>query len=239
MDESKIELARTFADVATELDKQPSLEATLDETVRAAVDVVPGCDYAGVSWLQPGQPIETPASSDEIAAVLDKVQFELGEGPAVEALWDGDTVWIENMRAETRWPRFAARAAEAGVSSMLSCQLPAPRKTSAALNLYARSVGALDEDSVEIVEVFAAHASIALVHRRTEVGLRAAIETRGTIGQAIGILVERHRISPERAFDMLVRASQRSHVRLRELAAYVVETGVDPDTAAGMSSQPG
>lgn len=239
MDQSRIELARTFADVAVELEKQPSVEATLDETVRAAVDVVPGCDYAGVSWFQAGQPIETPASSDEIAAVLDKVQFELGEGPAVEAMWEGDTVWVENMRTETRWPRFTARAAEAGVSSMLSCQLPSPRKTSAALNLYARSVGALDEDSVDVVQVFAAHASIALVHRRTEVGLRAAIETRGSIGQAIGILIERHRISPEQAFAMLVRASQRSHVRLRDVATYVVDTGVDPDTAAEMSAHPG
>ena len=52
MDESHIELAQTFADIAQELEKQPSLEATVDEAVRQAVDVVPGCDFAGVSWLQ-------------------------------------------------------------------------------------------------------------------------------------------------------------------------------------------
>ena len=87
-----------------------------------------------------------------------------------------------------------------------------------------------------IVQVFAAHASIALTHRRTETGLRAAIDTRGTIGQAIGILVERHKMPPERAFDLLVRASQRSHVKLRDLAGYVVDTGVEPDAAASMTT---
>jgi transcriptional regulator with GAF, ATPase, and Fis domain len=236
MDETQIELAQTFAEIAQELEKQPSLEATVDEAVRQAVELMPGCDYAGVSWLQEGQPIETLASTDEIAALLDRAQFELGEGPAVESLWDGETCWIEDMQAETRWPRFTVRAAELGVRSMLSCQLLSPRQTSAALNLYARQTAALDEDSAAIVQVFAAHASIALTHRRTESGLRSAVETRGTIGQAIGILIERHKVSPERAFDLLVRASQRSHVKLRDLATYVVETGVDPDAAARLTT---
>jgi transcriptional regulator with GAF, ATPase, and Fis domain len=236
MDETHIELAQTFAEIAQELEKQPSLEATVDEAVRQAVELMPGCDYAGVSWLQEGQPIETLASTDEIAALLDRAQFELGEGPAVESLWDGETCWIEDMQAETRWPRFTVRAAELGVRSMLSCQLLSPRQTSAALNLYARQTAALDEDSAAIVQVFAAHASIALTHRRTESGLRSAVETRGTIGQAIGILIERHKVSPERAFDLLVRASQRSHVKLRDLATYVVETGVDPDAAARLTT---
>lgn len=236
MDETQIELAQTFAEIAQELEKQPSLEATVDEAVRQAVELMPGCDYAGVSWLREGQPIETLASTDEIAALLDKAQFELGEGPAVESVWDGETCWIEDMQAETRWPRFTVRAAELGVRSMLSCQLLSPRQTSAALNLYARQTAALDEDSAAIVQVFAAHASIALTHRRTESGLRSAVETRGTIGQAIGILIERHKVSPERAFDLLVRASQRSHVKLRDLATYVVETGVDPDAAARLTT---
>jgi hypothetical protein len=43
-------------------------------------------------------------------------------------------------------------------------------------------------------------------------------------------------VPPERAFDLLVRASQRSHVKLRDLAAYVVDTGVEPDAVARMST---
>jgi hypothetical protein len=104
MDGSHIELAQTFADIAQELEKQPSLEATVDEAVRQAVDVVPGCDFAGVSWLQDKQPIETIASTDEIATLLDKAQFELGEGPSVESLWDGDTCLVEDMQARDPEP---------------------------------------------------------------------------------------------------------------------------------------
>src|SRR6476660_6994223 len=132
MDGSHIELAQTFADIAQELEKQPSLEATVDEAVRQAVDVVPGCDFAGVSWLQDKQPMETIASTDEIATLLDKAQFELGEGPSVESLWDGNTCLIEDMRADTGWPKLADKAIERGIQSLLSCQLPSPgRRTSA------------------------------------------------------------------------------------------------------------
>jgi len=228
MTESRIELAQLFADIAQELAAQRSVAGTLDETVRFAVDVVPGCDYAGVSWLAPGKEIETPACTDEIVSLCDAAQYTLNEGPCVEAVWDDETFQIDDMHSETRWPKFAARAAELGVGSMLACQLASPRKAVGALNLYARETNAFDDNAREITLIFAAHASIALANRRLETDLRTAVDTRGTIGQAIGILVERHRVTPERAFNLLVRASQRRHVKLRELAMYVVETGVDP-----------
>jgi len=70
--------------------------------------------------------------------------------------------------------------------------------------------------------------SIALAGRHLEVDLRSAVDTRGTIGQAIGILIERHKILPQQAFQLLVKASQRRHMKLRDLALYVIETGIDP-----------
>lgn len=41
-------------------------------------------------------------------------------------------------------------------------------------------------------------------------GLQTALGHRGTIGQALGVLMERHRIKPEEAFDMLRETSQGS-----------------------------
>ena len=61
--------------------------------------------------------------------------------------------------------------------------------------------------------------------------LERAIDAHRDIGQAIGILVERHRITPEQAFDRLRRASQDRNLKLRQLATRIVETGSEPDTA--------
>lgn len=59
--------------------------------------------------------------------------------------------------------------------------------------------------------------------------LRRAIESHEEIGQAVGILVERHRWTPTAAFERLKKASQDHNVRLREVAVRVIDSGIDPD----------
>ncbi len=44
--------------------------------------------------------------------------------------------------------------------------------------------------------------------------------------------MERHRLSADQAFERLVTASQHRHVKLRELATRLTETGEEPDTLA-------
>jgi AmiR/NasT family two-component response regulator len=80
--------------------------------------------------------------------------------------------------------------------------------------------------------VFAARAAIATAYANNVSQLQRAIESRQVIGQAVGVLMERHRMSPEEAFDTMVNASQTSHLKLRELAQRINETGQDPDAAA-------
>ena len=65
----------------------------------------------------------------------------------------------------------------------------------------------------------------------TNASLKQAIESHRSIGQAVGILVERYRLPPAQAFDRLRQASQNRNMKVRELAARVVETGADPETA--------
>lgn len=61
--------------------------------------------------------------------------------------------------------------------------------------------------------------------------LRLAVESHRLIGQATGILVERHRILPAEAFKRLRQASQHRNVKLRDLAEQVVESGNEPEDA--------
>ena len=80
-----------------------------------------------------------------------------------------------------------------------------------------------------ILPVVATRVGVALAHAEKLAHLLRAIDSRQTIGQACGILVERHRLRPDEAFSVLRRASQRNHLKLRDLAARVVETGQEPD----------
>jgi transcriptional regulator with GAF, ATPase, and Fis domain len=223
-----LELAQMFAEIAQTLDAQTSVVDALEETVRLAVEALDGAEIAGISFLAPKRKMETLAATDERLSQLDLMQFELDEGPCVEASLEENTALINNMHTDRRWPRFADRALELGIQSMLSCALSSPRRSIGSLNLYSTQIDAFDEQSTDIAEIYAAHASIALAGRHLEVDLRSAVDTRGTIGQAIGILIERHKILPQQAFQLLVKASQRRHMKLRDLALYVIETGIDP-----------
>jgi hypothetical protein len=56
--------------------------------------------------------------------------------------------------------------------------------------------------------------------------LRAQLETMPVIEQAKGILIAQTGCSPEEAFALLRQASQRSNVRVSELAASIVDRAV-------------
>jgi hypothetical protein len=94
-----------------------------------------------------------------------------------------------------------------------------------ALNLYFRHAGAFGDESENVGLLFASHAAIAMAGSRKEHDLALAVSARDVIGQAKGILIERHRVTDDQAFRLLAEASQRSNTRLVEVARCLVETG--------------
>ena len=67
--------------------------------------------------------------------------------------------------------------------------------------------------------------------------LRTALQTSRSIGIALGILVERHKITPDEAFARLSHASQVTNRKLRDIAADLVDTGVEPRQARSDGAQ--
>jgi AmiR/NasT family two-component response regulator len=59
------------------------------------------------------------------------------------------------------------------------------------------------------------------------VQLRRALATRDVIGQAKGVLMERHGLTSDQAFRRLVEMSQRSNAKLADVAEYLVELRID------------
>jgi AmiR/NasT family two-component response regulator len=55
--------------------------------------------------------------------------------------------------------------------------------------------------------------------------LQRALVSSRQIGMAMGILMERHRLTQEQAFERLRELSQRSNVKLRDVAEQIVYTG--------------
>jgi GAF domain-containing protein len=207
---------------------EDALEKTLQVVVELSVAVLPGCDAAGVT-LRIEDKDRTAAASDEFTLEIDKLQYDAGEGPCVEALQRGETVFLEDISVEKRWPGFTQRAKERGLKSVLSQPLREDG-TAGALNLYSNQQPGFDEQTMRLSEIFAKHASIAMKNARTYAAARRlseqlteALQSRDIIGQAKGILMEREGITDGEAFDLLKRISQHENVKLREIAERVVQ----------------
>jgi AmiR/NasT family two-component response regulator len=69
-----------------------------------------------------------------------------------------------------------------------------------------------------------ARSDLAAAIAHAEALQRALISNR-QIGMAMGILMERHRLTAEQAFDRLRDLSQRSNVKLRDVAEQLISTG--------------
>jgi hypothetical protein len=124
-------------------------------------------------------------------------------------------------RPQPAWPRFGAAARGLGIGSMTGVLLYTHDKDFGALNLYARRPGAFDQDIATAGWLLASHAAVALADARTIDQLEQAMQTRHAIGEAMGILMERHRLSEDEAFDVLRRISQQHNVKLRDVAQRV------------------
>jgi transcriptional regulator with GAF, ATPase, and Fis domain len=218
-------LAQTLSDLARTLQHEEDLQGTVDAIVAAAVGTVPGAQHAGVTEVQGRRRVTTSAATDDLVRRVDQAQYETGQGPCLDAAYEHQTVRLTDMALEDRWPDFSRRALDLGVRSMVSFQLYVVEDNLGALNLYSGDTDAFDDESENIGLLFASHAAVAMAGARTEHDLRRALSNRDLIGQAKGILMERHRLTADQAFTVLVRASQHTNLKLPEIARRLAETG--------------
>jgi hypothetical protein len=158
-----------------------------------------------------------------LGQICDHIQWELGEGPACDALTT-DLVSAPDLTTESRWSRWRAECEPVGGRAAVAVRLHAGR-TLGSLTLYADRPVIDDRGALEHLHLMAAHLSVLLDAADRLQHLNQAMLSRGTIGQAIGVLVERYGIAADQAFATLRRISQGENVKIAQLATELVETG--------------
>ena len=216
-------MAEDFARMAMTLHDEPTLEQTVDRVLEFALKAL-GCSYAGIILVHREKRVETFAATDPLVERLDKVQFEVGDGPDLEIIEDHRGVIVDDTETDSRWPAWSNQVAEAGVRSMLGTRLHTSETTIGSLNLYDVRAGAFTAEDRGIAEILASHAAVAMESTREQVNLWKAIDARQVIGQAQGLLMERFAIDADQAFTVLRRYSQDRNVKLNAVAQLLIET---------------
>lgn len=241
-------LTREFAAVARVLSapvgEYGGVVDVLDRVAHAALRIIEGAEMVSVSLRLDDGDFSTPAHTDILAGHLDQAQYDAGEGPCLMAtatsglgvLYHPDLAVLDHpVDAEATprdghgvpWPTWGPRAVALGARCVLSTGIfpdgQPPRQ--AALNCYSSQPHALDHADRNTALVLASLAGVALHHTAARTAselkaahLREALSSRDVIGQAKGILMERHGYDAERAFEALTRASQQLNIKLRDIA---------------------
>lgn len=103
---------------------------------------------AGIMLMSGDVPRGSVCTSDDVSAVIEEVQYAVGEGPSVDAYNEDRTVAEPDLRhpRELRWPAFAAPVLEAGVRAVFAYPLRVGAVRIGALDLYREHPGPLTEE---------------------------------------------------------------------------------------------
>jgi GAF domain-containing protein len=219
-------------------------EGTLGDTLlrvsELACQVLPA-DFAGITMLIDGKP-STGVFTDREAPEIDEAQYSSGQGPCLDAFQHQRVNRIDSTADDQRWPDFAKMAFAHGILATLSVPVIARGQSLGALNLYSHQAKAFDDHSVDRIETFARQAAIVLANaqvywdaRQLNENLQQAMASRATIDYAVGIVMAGGGRSPDEAFQVLVRASQRENRKLREIADEIVTGARQRERSDGKS----
>jgi GAF domain-containing protein len=198
------------------------LTGMLDSMVRALAQLVPGTQM-GICARNSAGTHETLAGTHRLAFALDNIQRHLDEGPGLTVLQEDHTVIIDDAESEHRWPNFMPYAVDLGLRSYLGVSISVEETTLGALSLYSTNHTRLDAGRLSHAKVFAAQAAIALRQAQREIDLVEALRTSRAIGKATGLVMERFDLDDEDAFEYLARLSQKTNLKLRDIAAHLVK----------------
>lgn len=220
-------------DAFAELGRIKLGEVGLDDVLQRVADLakrtLPMPVEVSVTLVRGGSG-HTTAFTDELARDMDEGQYTQGRGPCLDAAASGDVLSVPDLTVEDRWPDWAERGRKAGVSSSVSVGLPIQEAVVGALNVYAMSAHAFDDDTMSVLETFAAYAAVALANAQLydqtatlARQMQEAMANRAVIEQAKGIVMAERRCSPAEAFAVIAKVSQDSNRKVRDVAQALVD----------------
>jgi GAF domain-containing protein len=234
-----VRLDSTAAAIASLTDLR-SAEGSLDEVLlqvaRSAVRGVPDADAVSITVLGDPQPRTAASTNDEVRA-LDGEQYSSQRGPCLEAAQTGRPVRVAMAAQEQRWPEFVAAARASGVRATLSIPLiiasPTPGggdELVGSLNAYSHSTSEFDLVDEKLMCLYTGAATQAIADARRWLRLRdnvvqleQALLSRADIDQAKGAIRAMSGSTAEEAFASMVTQSQRTNVKLRDLARQLLD----------------
>ncbi|MCX5200986.1 GAF and ANTAR domain-containing protein [Streptomyces sp. NBC_00237] len=236
-------IAAAFVELADTLVDDFDVIDFLQRLATRCVELLGG-SAAGLMLATPHGDLQTAASSDERAWLLELLEIQHQEGPCLDCYHSRTPVLpvaLDSADAVARWPVFTPRAREYGFRSTYAIPLRLRETVIGALNLFVDTpLPELGPGDVQLAQALADAATIGILQQRTirqgelvAGQLQTALTSRVRLEQAKGMLAERWAVSVDTSFDMLRGYARRNQRRLTDVALAVVLGELDPAEVRG------
>ena len=240
-DTVNFDVARTFARVARDLTDQPDAASVAQRIVSIGVNVTGSSSVALFRFAADHVPAVLATSDDVISTVDRRATRSTGEGPLAQAGTARVAVFSDDLSTETRWPGYRAPILQlTAVRAVLAVPLRAGGSDCGVLMFYADQAGYFTDELRQLAAVLAEHAAVALVYaaaRDQAEHFTLALRSNREIGAAVGILIERHKITEADAFEMLRARSQHLNIKLHLVALALTSEGELPAMPAAATPE--
>jgi len=192
---------------------------------------ITGLTGAGIMLMSGDLPVGSVGTTGDVSALIEELQYTLGEGPCVEAHRLDRPVIEPDLASPTtpRWPAFAEPAVDAGVRAVFGFPMTMGVVRLGALDLYRDAPGPLTDDqyadALAMADI-AAETVLAMQANGSKGVLTAELENGSNfqyvVQQAAGMVSAQLDISVAQALVRLRAHAYADHCLVAEVAADVV-----------------
>ena len=188
--------------------------------------------HAAISTLGAPFELETLCSSDPLAARLEQLQLDYGEGPCWQASASRSPVLLPDLRTplDVSWPVLHEAIASHEIRGAYAFPMSVGRLSIGAVDLYSAQPDALSPANVLTASAMADAAAVLILRRamaHRDDGLTADPSSRRVVHQATGMVIAQLRIPPDDALLVLRAHAFAISGSVAEVAAEVVARRLD------------
>ena len=190
-----------------------------------------GADTAGV-LVRVDRGLELLAATSHAATELELYQVQVHDGPCVESIKTGKTIFAAGAAdLADKWPDFGRAMSHAGLETVLASPMRWHERAFGGLNVFWAGSHTPTQEERDLAQAFADIATLALMqspgaaHPETVAQrLRIALQGRVTIERAKGVLAQVDDLGMDEAFARLIQVSEAAEQPLSRVAQDILDT---------------
>jgi hypothetical protein len=189
-----------------------------------------------ISVIDPGGQQSTIHASDPVAARVEEIQFDLGEGPIFAAFASGRAEMLADVdaMASDRWPAFAGEMAALPVGAVFVFPLVLGAACVGAVVTYRTSSGPLSVDAVErgvalgrAIAGLALERAVRLADAEAGESPTTPVELRRDVHQATGMVLAQLGVTATEALSRIRARAYSTGTSVREISRDVISHHLD------------